>query len=103
MARRKSTIPQYKRRRKRSLIGRIIGWVVKLILAFIIISVLWVLAYRFINPPITVTMIGDLVAGRGAHKDWMPIGEIDRDMVRGVDRRRGQQVLFASRLRLRSH
>jgi monofunctional biosynthetic peptidoglycan transglycosylase len=27
-------------------------------------------------------MIGDVVAGRGAHKDWMPIGEIDRDMVR---------------------
>jgi monofunctional biosynthetic peptidoglycan transglycosylase len=44
--------------------------------------VLWVLAYRFINPPITVTMIGDLVAGRGAHREWMPIAQIDRDMVR---------------------
>jgi monofunctional biosynthetic peptidoglycan transglycosylase len=27
-------------------------------------------------------MIGDVVGGRGLHKDWMPIGEIDRDMVR---------------------
>jgi monofunctional biosynthetic peptidoglycan transglycosylase len=27
-------------------------------------------------------MIGDLVAGRGAQKEWMPIGKIDRDMVR---------------------
>jgi len=84
MAKRRSTIPQYKRRRKGSLIGRIIGWIVKLILAFLIISVLWVLAYRFVNPPITLTMIGDIVAGRGATRDWMPIGDIDRDMVRGA-------------------
>src|SRR6478672_9614233 len=81
----KSSIPRYKRkRRKGSLIGRIIGWIVKLILAFLIISVLWVLAYRFVNPPITLTMIGDIVAGRGATRDWMPIGDIDRDMVRGA-------------------
>jgi monofunctional biosynthetic peptidoglycan transglycosylase len=84
MARRKSTIPQYKRRRKGSIVGRIIGWFVKLIVALIVISILWVLAYRFINPPITVTMIGDIAAGRGAHRDWMPIGQIDRDMVRAA-------------------
>ena len=84
MAKRRSTIPQYKRRRKGSLIGRVVGWIVKLVLAFLIISVLWVLAYRFVNPPITITMIGDMIAGRGATKDWMPIGDIDRDMVRGA-------------------
>src|SRR5690349_5807355 len=82
MARRKSTIPQYKRRRNRSVVGRIIGWIIKLILAFLIISVLWVVAYRFVNPPITFNMAGDLIAGRGATRDWMPIGQIDRDMVR---------------------
>ena len=82
--RRKSTIPTYKRRRPRSLIARTAGWIVKLILAFLIVSVLWVVAYRFVNPPITFTMIGDIVAGRGAHKDWMPIGLIDRDMVRAA-------------------
>jgi monofunctional biosynthetic peptidoglycan transglycosylase len=27
-------------------------------------------------------MIGDVLGGRGLHKDWMPIGQIDRDMVR---------------------
>jgi monofunctional biosynthetic peptidoglycan transglycosylase len=82
----KSSIPKYKRRRPRSgsLIGRIIGWIVKLILALLVISVLWVLAYRFVNPPTTVTMLGDIFAGRGATRDWMPIDEIDRDMVRGA-------------------
>jgi len=57
---------------------------VKLVLAVILISVLWVLVYRFVNPPVTVTMLGDMLAGRGAHKEWMPIGEIDRDMVRAA-------------------
>jgi monofunctional biosynthetic peptidoglycan transglycosylase len=82
MTRSRSTIPRYKRRRERSLLGLMIGWIVKLIIAFLVISTLWVLAYRFINPPITITMIGDMIAGRGAQKDWMPIDEIDRDMVR---------------------
>lgn len=84
MAKRKSTIPQYKRRRRGSILGRIAGWIVKLILALLTISVLWVLAYRFVNPPITATMIGDILAGRGAHKQWMPISQIDRDMVRAA-------------------
>src|SRR5690348_6564182 len=82
--RRGSTIPKYKRRRKGSFLGRLVGWIVKLTLALFLISILWVLAYRFVNPPITFTMIGDIVAGRGATKDWMPIGDIDRDMVRGA-------------------
>jgi monofunctional biosynthetic peptidoglycan transglycosylase len=80
--RRKSTIPQYKRRRARSWPRRIVGWMVKLVVAFFVISILWVLAYRFINPPTTATMVGDMIAGRGVARDWMPIGQIDRDMVR---------------------
>jgi monofunctional biosynthetic peptidoglycan transglycosylase len=84
MAKRRSAIPDYKRRRKRSFLARLIGWIVKLILAFFIVSILWVLAYRFINPPITFNMIGDIIHGRGAHKQWMPIGDMDRDMVRAA-------------------
>ena len=79
-----SNIPRYKRRRQRSLVGRLIGWIIKLVLIFLIGSVLWVLAYRFINPPITATMAGDLLAGRGANRDWMGIKAIDRDMVRAA-------------------
>jgi monofunctional biosynthetic peptidoglycan transglycosylase len=80
----RSSIPRYKRKRPRSgsAIARILGWIVKLILILVVGSVLWVLAYRFVNPPITFTMVGDMVTGRGATRDWMPIGEIDRDMVR---------------------
>ena len=82
----KSTIPKYKRRRKssRSLPGRIVFFLVKLVLVFIVGSVLWVLAYRFVNPPITATMLGDVIGGRGATRNWMSIDEIDRDMVRAA-------------------
>ncbi len=76
--------PHYKRRRPRSWGRRIFGWIVKAVLIFLLGSLLWVLAYRFINPPITATMLGDLLAGRGASKDWMPIERVDRDMVRAA-------------------
>src|SRR3954447_7680030 len=82
---RRSTIPRYKRQRRQgSFLGRLMGWIVKLIIAFVLISILWVLAYRIVPPPITFNMIGDMIAGRGAQKDWMPIGQIDRDMVRAA-------------------
>src|SRR6476646_9442094 len=81
-----SSIPRYKRKRRRSgsLLGRIVGWIVKVIVAFFLISALWVLAYRFINPPITITMLGDIVAGGGAAREWMPINILDRDAVRAA-------------------
>jgi monofunctional biosynthetic peptidoglycan transglycosylase len=61
-----------------------LGWIVKLVVAFFVISVLWVGLYRFVPPPITATMLGDVFAGRGLNKDWMPISQIDRDMVRAA-------------------
>ena len=79
--RRKSSIPTYKRRRE----GRgFWGWLVRIVLGLILFSILWVLTYRFVPPPITATMIGDLFAGRGLHKDWMSLNEMDRDMVRAA-------------------
>jgi monofunctional biosynthetic peptidoglycan transglycosylase len=80
----RSSIPRYRRQRRgtRSWPRRILGWIVKLIIAFFLISILWVLAYSFINPPITPNMIGDILTGRGAQKQWMSIDQIDRDMVR---------------------
>jgi monofunctional glycosyltransferase len=81
-------IPKYKRhrhrRRHRGFFRKLFDFLVKLLLGLILLSVLWVLAYRFINPPITATMLGDLLAGRGAKRDWMSIEKIDRDIVRAA-------------------
>jgi monofunctional biosynthetic peptidoglycan transglycosylase len=87
MARRpKSSIPTYKRKppSKRGLPARILIGLLKLVAAFVVLSVLWVGLYRFVPPPTTATMLGDVIAGNGAHRDWMPIGRIDRDMVRAA-------------------
>jgi monofunctional biosynthetic peptidoglycan transglycosylase len=63
---------------------RLFGWIFKAIAAFVVISILWVLLYRFVPPPITFTQIGDVVAGRSISSDWMSIQRIDRDMVRAA-------------------
>ena len=78
--RRKQPLP-YKRKPRHSLPTRLFLWLVKVVVAFIAISILWVVAYRFVNPPITANMIVDMLGGRGAARDWMPISQIDRDMV----------------------
>ena len=86
MARRpKSSIPKYKRKRAGGGgLRRLFGFVVKLVFGLVLVTILWVLAYRFVNPPITATMVSDIVAGRGAERAWMPISAIDRDMVRAA-------------------
>jgi monofunctional biosynthetic peptidoglycan transglycosylase len=53
----------------------------KFILWFVAISVGLVVLYRFVPPPVTVTM---LIDGNGITKDWEPLSNIDRNMVAGV-------------------
>ena len=84
MAQRSSRpIPSYKRSRSRARVG-IFGFLLRLVVGLIIASVAWVGLYRFINPPVTVTMVGDIVAGRGADRQWMGLDRMDRDMVRAA-------------------
>lgn len=45
---------------------------------FLAISIGLTLVYRFVPPPLTITMIVD---PNGFEKDWTPISRIDRDMV----------------------
>lgn len=70
--------------RRRGWGARIIGWIIRAVFLFVILSLLWVLAYRFVNPPFTFTMLGDTLSGHSVTKDWMPIDEIDDDMKRAV-------------------
>ncbi len=72
------------RAKKRGWLGRILVWTVSAVFLFVLISLLWVLAYRFVNPPITFTMIGDRLGGRSLSRDWMGLERIDRDLVRAA-------------------
>ena len=70
-----------------------------LIVGFVVVSLLWVLLYAWVNPPYTFTMLGDRLQGRNVTRQWMPIG---RDRPRhGArrHRRRGQQILLPLGLR----
>jgi monofunctional glycosyltransferase len=65
-------------------LGRILGWIVKAILWFVGLSVLWVAIYRFVPPPVTVTMLTNALDGRGIAKDWMSLSRIDPNMARAA-------------------
>ncbi|MDG5487558.1 monofunctional biosynthetic peptidoglycan transglycosylase [Sphingomonas sp. BGYR3] len=52
--------------------------------AFVALSLLMVVIYRFVPVPITWTMIGDALAGHGVEKQWRSLDRIDRDMARAV-------------------
>jgi monofunctional biosynthetic peptidoglycan transglycosylase len=59
-------------------------WTARIVVIFIAGSVIWVMAYRFINPPTTFTMIGNWIDGKTIYRDWLPISKIDRDMPRAA-------------------
>lgn len=71
-------------RPRRSLFRRILRWLFRGLLIFFVGSILWVLLYRFVNPPLTFTQLGDLIEGNGARSEWMSIEAIDRNMVRAA-------------------
>jgi monofunctional glycosyltransferase len=71
-------------RPRRSFISRLTGWIFKAIFIFVLVSLLWVLAYRFVNPPITFTMIGDMMGGRSVARDWMSLNDMDPNMARAA-------------------
>lgn len=61
------------------------GWGIgRAILYFIVGSILWVVAYRFVPPPITFTMLGDVLSGHSLNKDWMSLSQMDPNMARAA-------------------
>lgn len=64
--------------------ARLIGWIIKLVLGFVVVSVAMVIVYRFVPPPVTLTMLADGLSGHGITKSWMPLSRIDPDMPRAA-------------------
>jgi monofunctional biosynthetic peptidoglycan transglycosylase len=40
-------------------LGRAVGWLLRAVFLFIVVSILWVLLYTVVPPPVTFTMLGD--------------------------------------------
>lgn len=60
---------------------RVFGFLVKIGLGFVALSVALTILYRFVPVPVTATMLMD---ERGFTKDWEPLSAIDRNMVRAA-------------------
>lgn len=65
----------------RGLLYRLGWWLGRLIVYFLVASVGLTVIYRFVPPPVTLTMLLD---PNGFEKDWTPLSRIDRDMVAAV-------------------
>lgn len=63
---------------------RLARFALKAVLIFLVITIGWVGLYRFVPPPFTFTMMGDLLSGHTITKDWMPLSEMDPDMARAA-------------------
>lgn len=79
-----SPMPAKSKKPRRSWPRRMFGWAWKSLLGFVVLSVAWVGLYRVVNPPITFTMLGDGVSGRGIVKKWMSLDEMDPRMARAA-------------------
>jgi len=70
--------------RKPTFARRAIRWLTRIIIVFLVVSLLWVGLYRFVPPPITATMIANAVDGRGIAKDWMSLDSMSPNMPRAA-------------------
>lgn len=74
---------QFNLKRLGTLIGRILLW-------FVLVSIVWVLAYRFINPPITLLMIMRNIERKSdgktfkTEKNWVNFKEMSDNMKRAA-------------------
>jgi len=63
---------------------RFLRWLLKAAVLFLVVTVAWVGIYRFVPPPFTFTMLGDVFAGHGTTKNWMPLEQMDPNMARAA-------------------
>ena len=69
---------------RRGIVGRTIGLLVTGAIGVVLLAVLWALAYRWVDPPVTVPMIRDAVAGQHVERTWVPLERISPAMTRAV-------------------
>jgi len=70
--------------------SKIIVWITRMAVWFVSVSILWVLAYRFINPPITMLMIMRNIERKSdgktfkTEKDWVDLEDMSDNIKRAA-------------------
>jgi monofunctional biosynthetic peptidoglycan transglycosylase len=62
----------------------ILRFAVRLLVGLLLFSLLWALAYRWLNPPATYLMLRDRIDGVEVKQDWAPLSAISRHLPRAV-------------------
>lgn len=57
-------------------------WMIKIVVAMFVLSIAMTVAYRWINPPITLLMISRAFDGAKIDKTWVPLDQISPNLVR---------------------
>jgi monofunctional glycosyltransferase len=70
------------------MIGRFfraaLGWLLRLALAFVVLSFAWVVLYRFLPPPITWLQARDAINGQHVEREWVPLTAMTKSLPRAV-------------------
>ena len=61
---------------------RVLHWAAKIVIAMFALSIAITVAYRWINPPITLLMISRAFDGAKIDKTWVPLDQISPNLVR---------------------
>lgn len=61
---------------RKSFAVRLVSWFTRAVLAVVVFSVVWVAAYRWINPPATSLMVRDWLAGKSVQREWKDIEDL---------------------------
>ena len=72
------------RRGRISWFGWLAGKLITVVVALALLAVGWALAYRWIDPPVTVPMLRDDLAGQHVARTWVPLAAINPAMARAV-------------------
>jgi monofunctional biosynthetic peptidoglycan transglycosylase len=70
--------------RRRSLFARLIGGTLRVVMLLVLISIGWVVAYRFVPVPLTWPMARDAIAGRHVEREWVALDRIARSVPRAA-------------------
>lgn len=63
---------------------RALRLLLKIVIGFVAVSLLWVGLYALVPPPFTLTMAGDLTGGHSITKRWRSLETMDPDMARAA-------------------
>ena len=81
-----------KKVKRRGLIPRIARFIFKVFVYGFLLSILYILLCKWVNPPITITQLGSVMSGHGLHRSYVGMDEISPNIKLAV--MAGEDQLF---------